>query len=163
MAGRPGRRGADLGVHGTQAARQAKGLEAAVVDFEKRAIVSLDPTDVRVVDVAVAGVAALLVAKLHKIAERVGTKRAEDKDALDVVRLLRGSDATTVAPRLVELAQDARCSTVVQEAMVQLATLFATPDGVGNQMAGRAAFPAERSGVIAASGAILASELLRRV
>jgi hypothetical protein len=161
VAGRPGRRGADLGVHGSTVARQAKGLEATLVDFGMRRVESLDPGDPRAFDVAVAGPAALLVAKRHKIAERVGTKRAEDKDALDVLRLLRGMDAKTLAARLVALENDPRSAAITTEATGHLSTLFGTDDSPGCVMAGRAAFPAEAADVIAKSAAILSVQVLR--
>lgn len=63
--GGPGRRGARLGVHGNHVARKASGLEAAVMDHAPIRIPALDPTDPRELDVNVAGIAALLVAKLH--------------------------------------------------------------------------------------------------
>ena len=78
----PGKQGARLGAHGKRAARRAKGLEGTLVDREKRRITCLDPTDTRTATVWVAGPAALLVAKIHKIAERVVTQdRVRDKDA----------------------------------------------------------------------------------
>ena len=61
-----------------------------LVDFDMLPLRSLDGGDPRALDVKVAGPAGLLVAKLHKIEERNGTPRAVDKDALDVLRLLRG-------------------------------------------------------------------------
>jgi hypothetical protein len=161
VAGRPGRRGADLGLHGTSVARQAKGLEPALVDHAVRPVASLDPADPRAYDVAVAGPAALLVAKLHKIAERVGTKRTEDKDALDILRLLRGVDAKLLATNLVALEGDPRSAAITTEAVGYLSTLFANETSQGSEMAGRAAFPAESSDVIAQSAAILAARLLR--
>lgn len=82
--GGPGRRGARLGPHGNRAARKARGLEATLVDWQQMRIDALDDEDGRAFEVAVAGPAALLVAKLHKIAERVDNPgRREDKDALD--------------------------------------------------------------------------------
>jgi hypothetical protein len=66
----PGTRGARLGPHGKRAARRAKGLEGALVDHEVRTITTLDPLDARTATLRVAGPGALLVAKLHKIAER---------------------------------------------------------------------------------------------
>lgn len=161
VAGRPGRRGADLGVHGTGTARQAKGLEAALVDAQVRRVASLDSADARALDVAVAGPAALLVAKLHKIAERVGTKRAEDKDALDVLRLLRGVEARALGTRLVELTRDERSAAITTEALGHLPALFGTDASPGCVMAARAAFPAESADVIARSAAILAADVLR--
>ena len=85
----PGTRGARLGAHGKRAARRAKGLEATLVDRERRTVVALDPADTRAREIWIAGPAALIVAKLHKIGERVGTQgRVRDKDALDLYRLL---------------------------------------------------------------------------
>ena len=88
----PGRRGADLGVHGRTVARRAKGLEGALVDRSRHTIGALGVVDSRSYEIWIAGPAALLVAKVHKIAERVGSPaRESDKDALDVLRLLRAS------------------------------------------------------------------------
>lgn len=161
VAGRPGRRGADLGVHGSTVARQAKGLEAALVDFTITRLASLAGDDPRVFQVGVAGPAALLVAKLHKIAERVGTKRAEDKDALDILRLLRGVDAKTLGASVVALENDPRSAAITTEAMGHLATLFGNEHSPGSLMAGSAAFPVESSEVIAKSAAILSNDVLR--
>src|SRR5262249_18751887 len=52
--GGPGRRGARLGAHGTDVARKAAGLEAAVVDHARHRIAALDPADTRAFDVSVA-------------------------------------------------------------------------------------------------------------
>jgi hypothetical protein len=83
----PGARGARLGRHGKRAARRAKGLEGAAIDRERSIIGALDPADDRAIEMWVAGPGALLVAKTHKIAERVGAMdRVRDKDALDVKR-----------------------------------------------------------------------------
>lgn len=71
--GGPGRRAARLGVHGTEFARKATGLKAAVVEHVLVRVGALDDADTRTFDVRVAGVAALMVAKLHKIAERKGS------------------------------------------------------------------------------------------
>lgn len=82
--GGAGRRGARLGAHGNRAARKARGLEATLVDRRRRKIEAMDDGDDRAFEVAVAGPAALLVAKLHKISERVGRPgRRDDKDALE--------------------------------------------------------------------------------
>jgi len=96
--GGPGRRGARLGPHGNKIARKARGLEATLVDRRQRTIEALDGADGRAFEVAVAGPAALMVAKLHKIAERIDKPgRSEDKDALDVLRLLRGISTEAMA------------------------------------------------------------------
>jgi hypothetical protein len=90
--GGPGRRAARLEGHNPHVARKARGLEAALVDKSVTAIGALDRADRRTYRIAVAGPSALLVSKLHKIHERVQERRErrlDDKDALDVVRVLR--------------------------------------------------------------------------
>lgn len=89
-----GRRGARLGAHGNKAARRAQGIEGCLVDNAVTAIGALDDDDDhdhRSFLIAVAGPAALVVAKTHKIAGRdeEAKGRLKDKDALDVYRLLR--------------------------------------------------------------------------
>jgi hypothetical protein len=71
---------------------------------------SLEPErDGRVLDVRVAGVAALLIAKCHKLGERVretSQRRVVAKDAGDVVRLMLATDAGPVKQRLELLLAD---------------------------------------------------------
>jgi len=69
--GGPGRRAARLAGHKDQVARKARGLEAALVDKQIVAITALDRADARAFSIAVAGPAALMVSKLHKIEERL--------------------------------------------------------------------------------------------
>lgn len=94
-----GRRAARLPGHAKEVARKARGLEAALVDKAATRVAALDPADRRSFTVAVAGPAALLIAKLHKIAERVGEReqrRLDDKDALDILRLLQAIRTETL-------------------------------------------------------------------
>ncbi len=96
LAGTRGRRGVDLPPHDKRAMRRAVGLEAAVVDNNEMTIQSLGADDWRRVTARVAGPAALLVAKMHKIGEReLDPKRLVDKDAHDVYRLLVAIDTST--------------------------------------------------------------------
>jgi hypothetical protein len=81
LLGGPGRRAARLDGHGDRVARKARGLEAAVVDRTNLPVGALEPGDPRRFEIAVAWPAALLVAKLHKLAERGEGERASDKDA----------------------------------------------------------------------------------
>lgn len=157
-----GSRGARLGPHGKRVARRAKGLEAALVDRKRMEIVSLERNDDRSVVMSVAGPAALLVAKVHKIAERSGTSdRVSDKDALDVLRLLQATeDTATLAARLVDLADDMVSAEVTTEAVSQLEPLFGSPDAVGISMAVRAARADAEADVISASFTTLVSDLL---
>jgi hypothetical protein len=92
-----GRRDARLPDHGERAARWAHGLEAAVVDTTELTVASLEPdADPRKAQVRIAGIAALLIAKAHKIHDRLQetpgrAHRVRTKDAGDVIRLMRGT------------------------------------------------------------------------
>ena len=156
-----GRRGARLPGHGSRAARKAAGLEAVLVDCAERRIVSLDPnTDPRSHVIKVAGPAALLVAKLHKIAERVGDSgRAQDKDALDVLRLLQAIPTEELAERLHLLRGDEIAGAVSRKAIAQLRELFASSAGLGAAMAARAVGTLADPQTIRASCAALATDL----
>ncbi|MCY3730457.1 MAG: hypothetical protein OXF98_03880 [Rhodospirillaceae bacterium] len=158
----PGSRGARLGPHGKRVARRAKGLEGALIDRDRMEITSLDPGVERSVEMLVAGPAALLVAKVHKIAERTtGTAdRVSDKDALDVLRLLQATDTATLVARLVDLADDTVSAEVAAEAVSQLGRLFGSRDAVGISMAVRAARADAEADVISASFTTLVSDLL---
>ena len=124
-------------------------------------IPSLDPNVERSVAMLVAGPAALLVAKIHKISERAeNPRRLRDKDALDVLRLLQATDTATLSAGLVRLAHHEVSKTVTTEAVSQLAPLFATPEAEGTRMAVRAAGPNAEGDVIAASLGALVSDLL---
>lgn len=159
--GGPGRRGARLGPHGNKAARKVKGLEAALIDRSEHDVASMDSADKRTFRVAVAGPAALLIAKAHKIAEREGDLgRSRDKDALDVLRLFRASDPHGLAASFKRLSEDPVAGSVTREAVAQLEQLFAEPESVGSQMAARAALPMEDAATIAASCAALVTDLL---
>ena len=158
--GGPGRRGARLGTHGNRAARKVRGLEAALVDRRPMTIASLDASDSRRFELNVAGPSALLVAKLHKIIEREENPgRREDKDALDVLRLLRAVPTEQLAESFRALRLDEIAGTVTREAERFLRQLFSTPASVGSQMAARAAAP-EPADTIAASCGALTRELL---
>jgi hypothetical protein len=131
----PGTRAARLGPHGKRAARRAKGLEGALVDRERQTIHALDPSDVRQVSMWVAGPGALLVAKIHKIAERVGhNDRVRDKDALDVLRLLRATETEQLAIRLRALQKDDLAASVTTEALDDLPRLFGSEESDGVPM-----------------------------
>lgn len=157
-----GRRGARLGTHGNRAARKARGLEAVLVDNTPMEIHALEGSDDRRFEIAVAGPAALLVAKLHKLAERQdAVDRLQDKDALDVLRLLRETGTKTLAATMRELLADERSTQVAHESIDQLRALFGADGSAGSQMAARAAQPLEDPATIAASVAALSADLLR--
>jgi hypothetical protein len=75
-----------------RAALKAKGVEGAVVDFDPIEIVALEPADTRRIAANVAGPAALLIAKAHKLGERLETPhRLKAKDAGDIYRLVEAT------------------------------------------------------------------------
>ncbi|HET7443583.1 MAG TPA: hypothetical protein VFJ57_02890 [Solirubrobacterales bacterium] len=135
-----GRRGARLGVHGNRAARKAVGLEAALVDNDVMTIKALDAGDDRKAELRVAGIAALLVAKTHKLSDRVEAgrfDRLEDKDAADVVRLMQASSAAEVATTLAFLAAHPVAGEATQQAIERFPSLFGNRAGIGIEMAAR--------------------------
>jgi hypothetical protein len=136
-----GRRGARLGPHGNRAARRAVGLEAALVDHSPMTITALEPADTRKFEVEVAGVAALLVAKAHKIHDRLASNRpgrAEDKDAADVYRLMQTTSPTDIATQLAALREHKTAGPVTDAAVAYLVELFGRRNGDGVRMAVRA-------------------------
>jgi hypothetical protein len=162
--GGPGRRGARLGIHGNRTARKARGLEATLVDQQQRTIHALEEEDDRAFEVAVAGPAALVVAKLHKIAERIDAPgRREDKDALDILRLLQAVPLEVMAGGIRACAEVQISTEVTEEALSFLRELFSEPSRQGCQMAARAAAPLEPEDTIAASCAFLTQDRLQAI
>lgn len=164
--GGPGRRAARLPGHAKEVARKTRGLEAALIDKRVVTIGALDPADVRALDVAIAGPTALLIAKAHKIAERVAERehrRLEDKDALDVLRLLQATETAVFAVMVNTLLQSEVAREVTREALAILDEHFTDARAAGPQMAVRAAGTLMPADVVAASCAALALDLLREV
>lgn len=162
MAG-PGSRAARLGVHGKTVARRAKGLEGALIDRDRIRIGALDPADDRSIDMWVAGPAALLVAKVVKIDERVGGIRSSDKDALDVLRLLRGVATETLAKRLDTLRRHDLSRDVSNEAIDLLRPLFGTSNAEGVAMILRAGGATVDPEILSLSTTILVNDLLKQL
>jgi predicted nucleotidyltransferase len=156
-----GRRGARLGAHGNRVARKARGLEAALVDNSLVTITAYDASDPRSIEVAVAGPAALLVAKLHKLADRQESEtRLHDKDAHDIYRLLQAVSTAELGTRLQTLLHDSRSQAVTDEAITMLRNLFGTPVAAGSQMAARAVELSGDPMTVAAACAALTDDLL---
>jgi hypothetical protein len=159
--GKRGRRGARIPPHDNTATRRTPGLEAAVVDHAPMTVEALDPSDPRSIEIAVAGPAALLVSKLHKLAERVDDPgRLVDKDAHDVYRLLVATDTADVAATLKGLIDDELAGPVTTAAVAYLSGLFGRFDALGATMAGRAEELVGDPPVVAAAAAFLAGDVL---
>ena len=134
-----GRRAARLPGHDTRAARIVRGLEGAIVDAEVMTLSALEDGDARKVDVRVAGAAALLVAKVHNIDDRKDSDRQSDKDAFDVLRLLRGTETEDLANRYARLLRDKRSENAARRGRELLEAQFARRQNAGVQMAIRSA------------------------
>jgi hypothetical protein len=157
-----GRRAAKLKGHHELAARMVVGLEGAVVDFDAMLVGALEPNDSRRFETRVAGPAGLLVAKLHKIAERTGGPRQKDKDALDVLRLLR-LDTIELIDRLGKLLADERSRVATDTALQSLGKLFGRRTSEGSEMAARAVAELADAAEIALSCEVLANDVLDRI
>jgi hypothetical protein len=108
----------------------------------------------------VAGPGALVVAKVHKIAERVGANdRVSDKDALDLLRLLRAVDTEVLAGCIRSLLDSELARPVTGEALSLLPMLFGDSASDGVRMAVRAAGTGEDAATIAASLVALVEDL----
>ncbi|GAA3412327.1 hypothetical protein [Streptosporangium vulgare] len=157
------RRGARIPPHDRRTARRARGLEACLVDNTIMRVGALDETDARTYPVRVAGPAALLVAKLHKIAERATVPhRLNDKDAHDVYRILIDVDTAELASAFGTLCQDSVSSETTNQAVEYLTGLFASgPGALGASMAGRAEEGIGEPETVALSASLLAADLVQ--
>jgi len=167
-----GTRAARLGDQGDRLARKALGLELALVDNDLMVVGSLE-ADPRRFDIRVAGSAALLISKVHKVAERLEDPRRNEriaKDALDVLRLLRGEDLDAMA-RVLRQARSAELdaldatvaaaiATTVDRGLATLRAEFSREAARGCALAGRAAAGRDDPAVVAASLAVLVRRLL---
>jgi hypothetical protein len=158
--GGSGRRGARIPPHSRRAARKAVGLEPALVDNDEHVIAAFEPDDKRSFRMQVAGPAALLVAKVHKIIDRE-TDRRSDKDALDTYRLLRAVETNSLAVRFATLLSNPLSEPVTSVAIKQLPVLFGRSNSPGTEMAVRAAAPLEDGEILAASLVALVDDLIR--
>lgn len=121
--------------------------------------------DPRSITMWVAGPAALVVAKTHKIIERRDDRdRLRDKDALDLFRLLRAVPTADVVHGLRMLGASHLAAGVTTTAVEGLARLFATNQSEGIRMLLRAAGADEhQEPVIATSMIVLVGDILDAV
>jgi hypothetical protein len=145
-----GRRSVRLAPHDRSIARKAVGLEGAVLDNDPIDVSALDGSDLRRLTVRVAGPAALLVAKTHKLRDRLESGRADriaNKDAADVYRLILATPVREFQAKLRLLVADDVAGPPTQEAMALLGQLFGAPGSDGTRMAAdalRIGVPPER-------------------
>jgi hypothetical protein len=137
-----GTRGARLGPHGKRAARKAPGLEAAILDNDVLTVKALDPGDTRRIDSKVAGPTALLIAKAHKIQDRLEHQarpdRLIDKDASDVYRLMLTTPAERINEVVATLLANGRVTGSAERGLDLLRAQFGARRAPGVEMAVRA-------------------------
>lgn len=164
--GGTGRRGARLGVHGNRAAMKVRGLEGALVSHKSARIHSLSSADSRSYHIEVAGPAALLVAKVHKIAERVdesSQSRLNNKDAFDIYRLLRAIDTMELAAEARYLHEHEISREVTEVALSRFYELFGNPSAIGTQLVAQHLEGIEPLDFAVASSVSLSQDLLKAV
>lgn len=160
-----GRRAARLPGHGDNAARKVAGIEGAAVDRELRTIGSLDSSDPRQFPLLVAGPGALLVSKLIKLAEReaeLRQGRLYAKDAHDAYRLLR-MPTKGLAERMVIVQRSEVSAHAAELGLAALASLFATPNSVGSELAGEYVAGVGNPGEVQLAASVLANDLLQEL
>lgn len=129
-------------------------------DNAVQTIMALDATDSRSMDVRVAGVAALLVAKCQKIADRLDDDdRRTDKDASDVLRLMIASRPGVVAARFQELLVNDRVAEATALGLTQLRRFFGQPRAAGVAMAQRALVGQPAAATVAAMAPAFVEQL----
>ena len=163
--GGPGRRAARLGGHGNRAAMKVHGLEGALVSHTRVKVGSLSPGTDRSCILKVARPSALLVAKMHKIGERLqdsDARRREPiaKDAFDVYRLLRAVDTPEMASEFQFLRAHEVSSRVTTEALSMFQDLFSTRSGTGTGLVVQSVRGLENPDFIAESSVALSRDLL---
>ena len=155
-----GRRAAKLNGHSHRAARIVSGLEGAIIDNDPHMIASLKADCARQMSITVAGPAALLIAKVHKIHDRGSSPRVNDKDALDVFRLLRGIPTENIASRWQKIMTNTKPNSVAANGIKLLEEQFGTRTALGAQMIIRSLEGLMDADEIAKSCELLTTDLL---
>ena len=135
-----GGRGAELPPHAKNAVRKVPGLEPAVVDRSPMTIGSLEEGDDRVVEVNVAGVAALMIAKAFKLKERLDRAdrrpdRVVAKDAGDVYRMMMTASPRETASTFRSLIEHPRVGETARTGLDYLRELFGGPRTAATELA----------------------------
>jgi hypothetical protein len=163
-----GSRGARIEPHDKMAARKALGLEGVVIDVDVMEISGLEAAETRSFSVRVAGLAALVVAKLHKLHERLEMgkdDRIADKDAADVYRIMQLVPIEEFLLRLRPLLADPIAEAPSTVALGFLDELFGARASGGVQMAVealRVGVPADRVEAVCTSFVRKVRDDLRR-
>ena len=162
-----GSRAAKLPPHEKHFARRGRGLAPALVDYKIEEISAMAVGDSRSITVAVAGPAALIVAKCIKLKERLeavsngGNDRLKPKDALDIHRLLTDVDLDTLARGFINHKDQEDAKLESQEALEFLETQSRNPSDQLPAMVSLAAEDDE--GIQAEFFIVLVNQLLNKL
>lgn len=156
------RRSAGINPHAKNTARNTRGIEGCLIDNETQMIRSLDSSDTRAYEIAVAGPASLLIAKTIKISERISDRRIlVNKDAHDIYRLLSAIPIVTFTLGLSKLSSRSLSKEVTEFGLRRFEELFARgPEAEGSMRAGQAEFGFGNPETVSQSVAFLARDLL---
>ncbi|MGW5716400.1 hypothetical protein ACWEVP_09580 [Amycolatopsis sp. NPDC003865] len=140
LAPKKGTRAARIPPHDPKTAKKVPGLEVSAVDRSPMTVTALEDSDSRAISVNVAGPAALLVAKAHKIHDRLEQQakrpdRLTDKDAADVYRIMVAVPVAEVAAVFDKLLADDRVGEVTTRGLAYLRDQFGGADAPGVRMA----------------------------
>ena len=112
------------------------------MDHNRMRITAMDAADSRAILVKVAGVAALFIAKVYKIVDRVESGRhqrtAFDKDAADVFRLIQSTPVAAMTTGFALALSKDVSQAVAESALNKADQLFGRERAVGVEMAIRA-------------------------
>lgn len=140
------------------------GLEGALVDNTTMRVASLDVGDARGFEVRVAGEAALVVAKCHKVGERLDVHRGvEAKDAFDIFRIVQHASTEGLARDVAMLLQSDIAADVTAGAIEYLRAHFSAEDQEGCRLAQEAVGILDPDGTVGPSLAALVQDLLGAV
>ena len=136
---RNSRRQAKLKGHEGKVARKVDGTECVLIDKEPKVISSFEPdTNLREYSVNIAGPTSLIVAKLFKIYERAvlskDQSRLNNKDALDIYRLLQIVDTDLVVQDFNRFLEDSKAKKTAEEGLNYLSELFGSRGAIGVKM-----------------------------
>ena len=165
IAPKRGRRSARLPKdHGKNAARKITGVEGALIDRDLLIVPALDEADERRVPLKVAGKGALLVAKSHKLGERLNSpKRLLPKDAGDVYRIFNSTPVEEMVLIVRKLLTHHLSMNTAEQSLEYLRQLFTKVSSPGTELAIQALTGVEEPAVVAASMSQYTQELLAAI
>lgn len=158
-------RSVEMAPHSNSTARRTKGIEGCILDNSIMRISSLESGDLRSFEIRVANPAALLIAKLHKISDRINIRNiSPNKDAHDVYRLLAATELDEFIRGFSLLKNHAISKEVTLEGIEIFKSLFANSlEAAGNILAAKATEGFELFETVQNSSFLLSQGLLTKI